>query len=53
MVPYTPPSPPSRPEGFPEAAASFRQIAAIEQLHGERFGLLATSWKVGLCSSRR
>ena len=28
-------------EGFPEAAASFRQIAAIEQLHGERFGLLA------------
>ena len=28
-------------EGFPEAAASFRQIAAIEQLHGERFGVRA------------
>ena len=34
-------------EGFPEAAASFRQIAAIEQLHGERFGLLADQLESG------
>lgn len=34
-------------EGFPEAAASFRQIAAIEQHHGERFGLLADQLESG------
>lgn len=28
-------------EGFPAVAASFRQIAAIERVHGDRFGLLA------------
>ena len=32
----------------PEAAASFRQIAAIEQLHGERFGLLADQLESGV-----
>lgn len=28
-------------EGFPEIAASFRQIAKIEQAHGDRFGQFA------------
>ena len=28
-------------EGFPQIAASFRQIAPIEQSHGDRFGYLA------------
>lgn len=31
----------ARTEGFPEAAASFEQIAKIEKTHGDRFGLLA------------
>ena len=28
-------------EGFSQVASSFRQIAAIEQIHGDRFGALA------------
>ena len=31
----------ARAEGFPEVAASFQRIAAIEQTHGNRFGYLA------------
>ena len=31
----------ARAEGFPQIAASFRQIAPIEQSHGDRFGYLA------------
>ena len=31
----------ARSEGFPEIAASFQRIAAIEQTHGNRFGYLA------------
>ena len=31
----------ARAEGFPEAAASFEQIAGIELTHGNRFGRLA------------
>ena len=31
----------ARQEGFPAVAASFQQIAAIEQLHGNRFGAYA------------
>ena len=31
----------ARAEGFPAVAASFHQIAQIEQLHGQRFGKLA------------
>ena len=31
----------ARSEGFPEVAASFEQIAKIEQTHGDRFGHLA------------
>lgn len=34
-------------EGFPEAAASFRQIAAVERLHGDRFGMLAEQMEQG------
>lgn len=34
-------------EGFPAVAASFRQIAAIERIHGERFGLLAEQLTAG------
>ena len=28
-------------EGFPQIAASFRMIGAIEKIHGDRFGMLA------------
>ena len=31
----------ARQEGFPAVAASFQQIAAIEQVHGNRFGAYA------------
>lgn len=34
-------------EGFPEIAASFRQIAQIEQTHGNRFGHLADLLEAG------
>jgi rubrerythrin len=34
-------------EGYPEIAASFRQIAAIERSHGERFGQLADLLEAG------
>ena len=34
-------------EGFPEVAASFRQIAMIEQTHGDRFGHLADLLEAG------
>jgi len=34
-------------EGFPEVAASFRNIAAIEQTHGNRFGQLADLLETG------
>ena len=31
----------AREEGFPRVAASFQQIAAIEKVHGDRFGMFA------------
>ena len=31
----------AREEGFPKVAASFHHIAAIEKIHGDRFGQLA------------
>ena len=34
-------------EGFPKIAASFRQIAPIEQSHGDRFGYLVDLLKAG------
>lgn len=34
-------------EGFPEVAASFQKIAAIEGIHGERFGLFAQQLEAG------
>lgn len=34
-------------ERFPAVAASFRQIAAIERIHGDRFGLLAEQLETG------
>jgi rubrerythrin len=37
----------ARAEGFPEVAASFQQIAAIERLHGDRFGQLADLLEAG------
>ena len=37
----------ARAEGFPEVAASFQQIAKIEQAHGNRFGHLADLLEAG------
>ena len=37
----------ARAEGFPEAAASFEQIARIELTHGNRFGRLADLLEAG------
>jgi len=34
-------------EGFSDIAATFRNIAAIEQTHGDRFGLLADQLEAG------
>lgn len=34
-------------EGFPAVAASFRKIAAIERLHGDRFGYFADQLEEG------
>lgn len=34
-------------EGFPQVANTFRQIAAIERIHGDRFGLLAQQLEAG------
>jgi rubrerythrin len=37
----------ARTEGFPKIAASFQQIAPIEQSHGDRFGQLADLLEAG------
>jgi len=37
----------ARDEGFPEIAHSFSEIAKIEQIHGERFALLANWMESG------
>lgn len=37
----------ARKEGFPEVAASFQQIAKIEQTHGNRFGRFADLLEAG------
>ena len=37
----------AREEGFPEVAASYQQIAKIEETHGNRFGQLANLLEAG------